>query len=212
MFEREERVTDNRCAASAMPESRDALTAFAAPGADPRLVHQEKGRDVGLPKMGGACSQDSVGFHAPVLRMIDRRLAARSMPRDFSGTQQPHKTFARVLQQTRMDVESGASLADAMRKHPKPSNDLYTNMVARARRGGILDTILKRLATYIEKNVKSRARSRARWCIPSPFWSSRASSLTIILVEGHTDLASMFEAWARSCIADASRDLGCRTI
>ena len=73
---------------------------------------------------------------------------------DILGTQEEDKNFAAVILQTRTDVESGASLADAMRKHPKTFDPLFTNMVAAGEAGGILDTILKRLATYIEKAVK----------------------------------------------------------
>ena len=73
---------------------------------------------------------------------------------DILGTQEEDKNFAAVILQTRTDVESGASLADAMRKHPKTFDPLFTNMIAAGEAGGILDTILKRLATYIEKAVK----------------------------------------------------------
>ncbi|HYU78075.1 MAG TPA: type II secretion system F family protein, partial [Vicinamibacterales bacterium] len=68
---------------------------------------------------------------------------------DILGTQEEDKNFAAVILQTRTDVESGASLADAMRKHPKTFDSLFTNMIAAGEAGGILDTILKRLATYI---------------------------------------------------------------
>src|SRR5205814_2614411 len=68
---------------------------------------------------------------------------------DILGNQEEDKNFAAVILQTRTDVESGASLADAMRKHPKTFDPLFTNMIAAGEAGGILDTILKRLATYI---------------------------------------------------------------
>src|SRR5882757_2491184 len=73
---------------------------------------------------------------------------------DILGSQEEDKNFAAVILETRTDVESGASLADAMRKHPKTFDPLFTNMIAAGETGGILDTILKRLATYIEKAVK----------------------------------------------------------
>src|SRR5207247_6656154 len=69
-------------------------------------------------------------------------------------TQEEDKSFSAVILQPRTDVESGASLADAMRRHPKTFDPLFTNMIAAGEAGGILDTILKRLATYIEKAVK----------------------------------------------------------
>src|SRR5215204_5169204 len=73
---------------------------------------------------------------------------------DILGTQEEDRHFAAVILATRSDVESGASLADAMKRHPKTFDPLYTNMIAAGEAGGILDTILKRLAVYIEKAVK----------------------------------------------------------
>src|SRR5204863_68357 len=70
---------------------------------------------------------------------------------EILGTQEEDKNFAHVILSTRGDVESGASLADAMKKHPKVFDPLFTNMIAAGEAGGILDTILKRLATYIGK-------------------------------------------------------------
>src|SRR5438876_199962 len=70
---------------------------------------------------------------------------------DILGNQEEDKNFAAVILQTRTDVESGASLADAMRKHPKTFDPLFTNMIAAGEGGGILDLVLKRLATYIEE-------------------------------------------------------------
>ncbi len=75
---------------------------------------------------------------------------------DILGGQEEDANFAAVIMATRSDVESGASLADAMRKHPKTFDPLFTNMIAAGEAGGILDTILKRLATYIEKSREAR--------------------------------------------------------
>ena len=73
---------------------------------------------------------------------------------EILGGQEEDKIFAATILATRADVESGASLADAMKKHPKAFDGLFTNMIAAGEAGGILHTILKRLATYIGKNVK----------------------------------------------------------
>jgi type IV pilus assembly protein PilC len=85
---------------------------------------------------------------------------------DILGSQEEDKNFAAVILQTRSDVESGASLADAMRKHPKTFDPLFTNMIAAGEAGGILDTILKRLASYIEKAVKLAGQVKSAMVYP----------------------------------------------
>jgi len=85
---------------------------------------------------------------------------------EILGTQEEDKHFAATILQTRTDVESGASLADAMKKHPKVFDPLFTNMIAAGEAGGILDTILKRLATYIEKAVKLKAQVKSAMIYP----------------------------------------------
>jgi type IV pilus assembly protein PilC len=85
---------------------------------------------------------------------------------EILGTQEEDKNFAAVILQTRADVEGGASLADAMRKQPKTFDPLFTNMIAAGEAGGILDTILKRLATYIEKAVKLAGQVKSAMIYP----------------------------------------------
>ena len=85
---------------------------------------------------------------------------------DILGSQEEDKNFAYTILATRTDVESGASLADAMRKHPKTFDALFTNMIAAGEAGGILDTILKRLATYIEKAVKLKGQVKSAMIYP----------------------------------------------
>jgi type IV pilus assembly protein PilC len=85
---------------------------------------------------------------------------------EILGKQEPHKNFAAVILKTREDVESGAALADAMKKHPKTFDPLFTNMIAAGEAGGILDTILKRLAEYIEKSVKLKGEVKSAMIYP----------------------------------------------
>jgi type IV pilus assembly protein PilC len=85
---------------------------------------------------------------------------------EILGTQEEDKNFSWVILATRGDVESGASLADAMKKHPKVFDPLFTNMIAAGEAGGILDTILKRLATYIEKAVKLQGQVKSAMIYP----------------------------------------------
>jgi type IV pilus assembly protein PilC len=85
---------------------------------------------------------------------------------DILGKQEPHKGFSAAILKVREDVEGGAALADAMKKHPKTFDALYSNMIAAGEAGGILDTILKRLAVYIEKNVKLKGEVKSAMIYP----------------------------------------------
>src|SRR5256714_3349029 len=85
---------------------------------------------------------------------------------DILGNQEEDKNFAEVILQTRSAVEGGAALADAMKRFPNTFDGLYTNMIAAGEAGGILDTILKRLATYIEKAVKLKGQVKSAMIYP----------------------------------------------
>jgi type IV pilus assembly protein PilC len=85
---------------------------------------------------------------------------------EILGTQEEDKNFGAVILETRAEVEGGASLADAMKKNPKVFDPLYTNMIAAGEAGGILDTILKRLASYIEKAVKLKNQVQSAMIYP----------------------------------------------
>ncbi len=85
---------------------------------------------------------------------------------EILGSQEENKNFATIIQTTRSDVESGSSLAEAMRKHPKAFDDLYVNMVAAGEAGGILDVILRRLSAYIEKAVKLKNQVKSALIYP----------------------------------------------
>ena len=85
---------------------------------------------------------------------------------EILGEQEEDKNFSRIILETRASVEGGSGLADAMRKHPGAFDPLFTNMMAAGEAGGILDTILTRLATYIEKNVKLIGQVKAAMTYP----------------------------------------------
>src|SRR6185503_1383693 len=85
---------------------------------------------------------------------------------EILGTQAEDQNFGQVILATRADVEAGLSLADAMARHPKAFDALFTNMIAAGEAGGILDAILKRLATYIEKAVKLKGQVKSAMVYP----------------------------------------------
>ena len=111
---------------------------------------------------------------------------------DILGTQEPDRNFAAVILQTRAEVEGGASLADAMRKHPKTFDHLYTNMIAAGEAGGILDTILKRLATYIEKAVKLAGQVKSAMIYPAAVIVIASLVVGVILWKVIPTFAQMF--------------------
>ncbi len=111
---------------------------------------------------------------------------------DILGNQEEDKNFSAVILATRSDVEGGASLADAMRRHPKTFDALFTNMIAAGEAGGILDTILKRLAVYIEKAVKLKAQVKSAMIYPVAIILIAVAVVTVILWKVIPTFASLF--------------------
>lgn len=117
---------------------------------------KEKGREIGIPKIGGrkkVKSKDLSIFTRQFSVMIDAGLPLVQCL-EILAQQQDNKYFLQILSQVRQDVEEGSTLAAAMARHPKVFDQLYTNMVEAGETGGILDLILQRLSTFIEKLVK----------------------------------------------------------
>ena len=112
---------------------------------------------------------------------------------DILGKQEPHKHFSAAILKVREDVESGAALADAMKKHPKTFDALYSNMIAAGEAGGILDTILKRLAVYIEKNVKLKGDVKSAMIYPIAVITIAAIVVAAILWKVIPTFASLFQ-------------------
>ncbi len=114
----------------------------------------EKGREFNVPTFGGGVdSKELAIFTRQFSVMIDAGLPLVQCLEILAG-QQENKTFHKVLTNTREMVEGGSTLSAAMKASPKVFDPLYTNMVEAGETGGILDTILQRLSTYIEKSVK----------------------------------------------------------
>ncbi len=128
---------------------------------------REKGREIGLPKVGRekVKSKDLALFTRQFSVMLDAGLPLVQCL-EILGQQQDNKFFQKVIFQTRADVESGSTLADAMSKHPRVFDQLYSNMVAAGETGGILDIILQRLSTYLEKMVKLKSDVKSALIYP----------------------------------------------
>jgi type IV pilus assembly protein PilC len=155
---------------------------------------KEKGKELALPKFGGKVPPQSISiFTRQFSVMIDAGLPLVQCL-EILGSQQDNKTFKRVLITIRQDVESGSNLADSMRKHPKVFNDLFTNMVAAGEAGGILDTILQRLSTYIEKSVKLNAQVKSAMIYPVAVISIACIVVAVILWKVIPVFAALFES------------------
>jgi type IV pilus assembly protein PilC len=111
---------------------------------------------------------------------------------DILGTQEEDKHFAATILATRTSVEGGESLADAMKKYPKVFDPLFTNMIAAGEAGGILDTILKRLATYIEKAVKLKSQVKSAMIYPIAVIVIAAVVVGVILWKVIPTFAALF--------------------
>src|SRR5947207_4735629 len=117
---------------------------------------KEKGREIGIPKLSGrkkVKSKELAIFTRQFSVMIDAGLPLVQCL-DILSQQQQNKYFKQVLAQVRQDVEEGSTLASAMSRHPRVFDQLYSNMVEAGETGGILDLILQRLSSFIEKIVK----------------------------------------------------------
>ena len=146
-----EQVTGTRAA-----PSREALDAVLRREQITPTRIVEKGREIAIPKpkaVGKVSPKELAIFTRQFSVMIDAGLPLVQCL-EILSSQQENKAFAKILAGVRSSVESGSTLANALRQYPKIFDDLYTNMVEAGETGGILDTILQRLSTYIEKAVK----------------------------------------------------------
>jgi type IV pilus assembly protein PilC len=111
---------------------------------------------------------------------------------DILGTQTDNKALAKVIGQVRSDVESGATFADALKKHPKVFDSLYVNMVSAGEAGGILDTILQRLAAYMEKFAKIKRQVKSAMIYPSVILFVAVAVVSLLMIIVVPMLANMF--------------------
>jgi type IV pilus assembly protein PilC len=126
----------------------------------------EKGKEFNLPTFGGGVNAKELAvFTRQFSVMIDAGLPLVQCL-EILSSQQENKTFQKVLTGTRSAVEGGSTLSAAMKQYPKVFDALYSNMVEAGETGGILDTILQRLSTYIEKNVKLQRAVKSAMVYP----------------------------------------------
>src|SRR5437016_10354144 len=131
------------------------------------VVIKEKGKEFTLPTFGGGkvAVKDVAIFFRQFSVMIDAGLPLVQCLEILGGNQE-NPAFQKCLNGTRSTVEGGSTLANAMRQYPKIFDDLTTNMIEAGEAGGILDTILQRLSTYVEKAVKLKSAVKSAMIYP----------------------------------------------
>jgi type IV pilus assembly protein PilC len=132
-------------------------------------------------KLGSISMRDIVIFTRQFSTMINAGLPL-VQALDILAKQSENKALQEVTRQVVFDVESGNTVADALKKHPKAFSDLYVNMVAAGEAGGILDTILMRLATFMEKNDALVRKVKGAMIYPAVISAVALGAIVILLI------------------------------
>jgi type IV pilus assembly protein PilC len=152
----------------------------------------EKGKEFNMPTFGGGVNAKELAiFTRQFSVMIDAGLPLVQCL-EILASQQENKFFQKVLTGTRGQVEGGATLSASMRSSPKVFDALYVNMVEAGETGGILDTILQRLSSYIEKNVKLQRAVKSALVYPVGVLTVAAGVITLLLWKVVPIFATLF--------------------
>lgn len=154
---------------------------------------REKDRRIRLlPKIGGGVPSKKLSiFTRQFSVMLDAGLPLVQCL-EILGGQEDHKVFKSIIDDVRNDVETGTSLAEAMKRHPAAFDNLYVNMIAAGEAGGILDIILQRLSTYIEKSVKLKNQVKSALTYPVAVVIIAIGVVAVILLKVIPVFAQMF--------------------
>ena len=149
-----------------------------------------------IPMKGSVKSRDVVIFSRQFSTMISAGLPLIQCL-DILATQEQNKAFAKVIRTIKEDIEGGSTLSDALRKHPKVFDDLFINMIAAGEAGGILDTILNRLAVYLEKSMKLKRKVKGAMTYPGVVLGMSVAIITLLLVKVVPVFQSIFAGMGR---------------
>ncbi len=145
-------------------------------------VKREGGINVNISFTSGVTPKDLQIFTRQLATMIDAGLPLVQCI-DILANQTENKSFQKVLSSVKNSVEQGATFSDSLRKHPKVFDELYTNLVAAGEVGGILDTILNRLAIYIEKAVKLKNQLKSAMYYPTGIMVVAFGVICVMLIK-----------------------------
>lgn len=184
--------------------SRDAvLVRLRAQRIQPKLSRiREKGKgldvQITIPGFGEKVkSKDVVIFTRQLATMIDAGLPIVQCL-EILGEQTENKAFRKIIGNLKDDVESGTNFTDTLKKHPRLFDDLYTNMVSAGEMAGVLDTILHRLSTYMEKAMKLKAKIKGAMIYPITIVSVAVIVTAILLIWVIPVFAELFGSFGQA--------------
>jgi type IV pilus assembly protein PilC len=163
---------------------------------------KEKGkgfdRELSIPGFGESIKQrDIVIFTRQLATMIDAGLPI-VQALEVLATQSPNKKLRGVIRQVKDEVEAGSTFTDALRKHPKLFDDLFVNMVAAGEVGGILDSILHRLAGYMEKAMKLKSKIKGAMIYPATIVTVAVGVTAVLLIFVIPVFAELFSSFGQA--------------
>ena len=158
-----------------------------------------KGKEINISlSFGKKVQQRSVAvFTRQLATMIDAGLPlVQSL--EVLSSQQDHKVFKNIIREIREDVEGGSTFAGALKKHPVTFNELYTNLVVAGEEGGILDNILNRLASYIEKAEALKKKVKSALVYPATIVTVAVAVVMILMLFVIPVFETMFQSAGQS--------------
>lgn len=179
------------------PNEMDVENRLRTMGLSPiRVKKKPKEINITIPGFGKIKTKSKVVFTRQLATMIDAGLPLVQCL-EILGTQEPHPRFREVILAVKQSVESGSTFAEALGKHPKVFDNLFVNLVAAGEMGGILDTILNRLAAYMEKAMKLRQRVKSALKYPVTVLVISIIISIFLLVKVVPSFAGMFKSMGK---------------
>jgi type IV pilus assembly protein PilC len=175
-----------------------------ADGLTVRMVRREGGLNVNIQIGTGVAAKDLQIFTRQLATMIDAGLPLVQCL-DILANQTENKSFQKILNSVKSSVEQGSTFSDALKKHPMVFDELYVNLVAAGELGGILDTILNRLATYIEKNVKLKNQLKSAMYYPTGILVVAIGVIIVMLVKVIPTFEKMYHDMGHAELPAATR-------
>ncbi|MFQ5900453.1 MAG: type II secretion system F family protein, partial [Thermodesulfobacteriota bacterium] len=157
-----------------------------------KVKEKKKGIEINIFGPKKVQTKDIVIFTRQFATMIDAGLPLVQCL-DILASQQPNKAFKDAISDVKADVEGGLTFAEALKKHPKLFSALYYNLVAAGEAGGVLDTILNRLAIFMEKAMKLKSTIKSALVYPVCIVSIAIIVITLLLVFVIPQFESMFQ-------------------